>query len=208
MTRKYNEGVAASNRRRAKHGATARTKGDPVTNRAYRTWAQIKQRCNNPKAQHYHRYGGRGITMHPAWAADFSLFLKDVGDPPELGVTLDRIDNNRGYEPGNVRWAGRKEQANNRENNIRVTYGGETLTLSQWADKLGLTYKLLASRWKAGKRDPAVLFSLERGAYRTVVRHDGKLKTLVKWSEETGIPYETLWWRYRKGKPLFEEDIL
>lgn len=202
MARKYNEGVAASNRRRAKHGATARTKGTSVTDRTYRTWVQIKQRCSNPKTQHYHRYGGRGITMHLGWAADFSLFLRDVGDPPEPGVTLDRIDNNRGYEPGNVRWVGRKEQANNRENNIRVTYEGETLTLSQWADKLGLTYKLLASRWKAGKRDPAVLLSLKRNARDTLATHNGQTKTLAKWSRDTGVPYETIYWRHKHGKDI------
>jgi hypothetical protein len=202
MSRKYNEGVAASNRRRAKHGATARAKGTPVTNRTYRTWVQIKQRCNNPRAQHYHRYGGRGITMHPAWAADFSLFLEAVGDPPEPGVTLDRIDNNRGYEPGNVRWIGRKEQANNRENNIRITHEGETLTLSQWADKLGLTYKLLASRWKAGKRDPAVLLSLKRNARDTLATYNGQTKTLAKWAQDTGVPYETIYWRHKHGKDI------
>lgn len=202
MVRKYNEGVAASNRRRAKHGATARTKGDPVTNRMYLTWTGIKQRCNNPNSVHYHRYGGRGITMHPEWAADFVLFRNDVGEPPEPGATLDRIDNNRGYEPGNVRWVGRKEQANNRENNIRVTYNEETLTLSQWADKLGLTYTLLASRWKKGKRDPATLLSLRRNARDTLATYGGVTKTLKKWAQDTGVPYETLYWRHKHGKDL------
>jgi hypothetical protein len=140
--------------------------------------------------------------MHPAWAADFSLFLEAVGDPPEPGVTLDRIDNNRGYEPGNVRWIGRKEQANNRENNIRITHEGETLTLSQWADKLGLTYKLLASRWKAGKRDPAVLLSLKRNARDTLATYNGQTKTLAKWAQDTGVPYETIYWRHKHGKDI------
>lgn len=201
MTRKYNEGVAASNRRRAKHGATARTKGDPVTNRAYRTWAQIKQRCNNPKAQHYHRYGGRGITMHPAWAADFALFLKDVGDPPEPGVTLDRIDNNRGYEPGNVRWATRKEQANNRNTNVVLTHDGKTMTLKQWAEHLGWKYGLIASRWKQGLRGDE-LFAAPKLERNKGVTHNGVTRTLREWSDLSGVPYVTLHWRYKNGKDI------
>lgn len=202
MTRKYNQGVADSNSRRAKHGATARKRGMSVQSKAYATWQGVKQRCFNPNAQHYHRYGGRGITMHPAWVDDFTKFLSDVGEPAEASMTLDRIDNDGNYEPGNVRWFSRKEQANNRGNNIRVTHDGKTLTLSQWADELGMTYKLLASRWKSGKRDPFVLLSTKRSARNTLATHNGVTKTLVKWAQDTGVPYETLYWRHRHGKDI------
>lgn len=201
MLRKYNEGVAASNRRRAKHGATSRKKGDPVTNRDYRRWVSIKQRCTNPNAQHYHRYGGRGITMHPAWAADFSLFLEAVGDPPEDGATLERIDNNGNYEPGNVRWATRKEQANNRSSNVLITWDGKTMTMSQWAEHLGCKRGLLNSRWKAGLRG-AELFAPAKWVRGTTVTHNGETTTLHELSAKTGVPYPTLRWRYKHGRPL------
>jgi hypothetical protein len=72
------------------------------------------RRCENPNDQAYPRYGGRGITVCPEWRADFAAFLRDVGRRPNPELSIDRIDNDRGYEPGNVRWATAKQQANNR----------------------------------------------------------------------------------------------
>ena len=78
----------------------------------YASWQQMKQRCLNPNNPRYKDYGGRGIMIHEDWM-DFEEFLKDMGEKPK-GLTLDRIDNNWDYEPGNCRWSSYKEQNNNR----------------------------------------------------------------------------------------------
>lgn len=202
MGRPYNQGVADANRKRAKHGGAVDArlgKADPL----YAKWFGIKQRCFNPDHPHYHRYGGRGVTMCDEWANDFAAFRAAVGQQPEKGMTLDREDNNRGYEPGNVRWATRKQQANNRETNVMLTHNNQTMTLKQWAEHLGYTYALVAGRWKGGERDPAVILAPPKYERNKLVEWNGQAKTLAKWAEETGVPYVTLHWRHKNGKPLF-----
>jgi hypothetical protein len=138
--------------------------------------------------------------MLQEWADSFAAFRRDVGEP-EPGMSIDRIDNNGNYEPSNVRWVTKKEQANNRSTNTLVEHNGMSLTLSQWADRLGVKYGLLSSRWKKGLRG-AELLAPPKWERNKVVTYNGETKTLVKWAEDTGVPYETLHWRCKHGKDL------
>lgn len=118
--------------------------------KTYRTWIGLKVRCTNPYDKGYPSYGGRGITICPRWLESFENFLEDMGEAPEA-MSLDRIDNNGNYEPGNCRWATMKEQGNNRRSNRLIEFEGKTQTIMQWAREKGLTFdtlrKRLESKW-------------------------------------------------------------
>lgn len=82
--------------------------------RAYRSWCAMKQRCLDPNSKSHDRYGGRGITVCERWRDHFTAFLADMGCPDTPGLSIDRIDPNGNYEPGNCRWADKFTQARNR----------------------------------------------------------------------------------------------
>ena len=107
------------------------------------------QRCLNPKHPSYADYGGRGITVCDEWRESAAAFVRYISPRPK-GMTLERIDNDRGYEPGNIRWATRAEQVRNRRNNIIVQLGEERLVLKDACARLGMSYDAIWRRLKRG----------------------------------------------------------
>lgn len=116
----------------------------------YRAWQQMRLRCLDPEHAAYASYGGRGITVCDRWREDPAAFIADLGPKPSPKHELDRIDNDKGYEPGNCRWVTRKVNDRNRRSNRFVTFRGETLTIAEWCERLGLpgdTVRWRLSRW-------------------------------------------------------------
>jgi hypothetical protein len=111
----------------------------------YHIWSSMVQRCTNPKNPKYSDYGGRGINIYEPWLK-FSNFLADIGYRPNPSAEIDRIDNNLGYQPDNVRWSSRSEQNNNRRGNRTLDYKGETHTIAEWSKKLNIKYDTLYIR--------------------------------------------------------------
>jgi hypothetical protein len=110
----------------------------------WKSWDQMRRRC---RENHKSRkdYFDRGITVHPA-LLDFQAFLAEIGPCPGEGYTVERKNNNLGYEPGNIRWATAKEQARNRRSTRLVTHNGKTQCIAAWAEELGMPPKVLACR--------------------------------------------------------------
>ena len=115
--------------------------------RLYRIWFGMKCRCHKKTAPDYPRYGGRGITVCDEWRNDFQVFYDwAMANGYQDNLTIDRIDSNGNYLPGNCRWVDSSAQNNNKRNNHYVTYNGETLTISEWSKRLGISKETLHSR--------------------------------------------------------------
>lgn len=113
----------------------------------YSTWNSMMARCFNSEVQHFDRYGGRGITVCARWASSFEAFLEDMGPRPSPEHSLDRYPNNDGnYEPGNCRWATKKEQSRNMRTNRIVNFQGRDMTLAEAVEIAGLPRNVVSAR--------------------------------------------------------------
>jgi hypothetical protein len=129
----------------AKHiRALSTTHGQSNRTRTYSIWKGIRKRCLSPASKNWPLYGGRGIHVCAEWS-DYSKFLADMGEAP-AGKSIDRIDTNGHYEPGNCRWADKITQMNNMRTNVIIQFRGERMTLKQWSTKLGIPYHRLYQR--------------------------------------------------------------
>lgn len=120
----------------------------------YKAWHSMIRRCSDSSLHNYHRYGGRGIVVCDRWLKSFETFLKDVGVRPTPKHSIDRIDNDGNYEPGNVKWSTNEEQARNSTSARMITFQGQTKCLQDWADHLGIkrtTLRMRLDKWSIHK---------------------------------------------------------
>lgn len=157
-----------------------------VNTRIYKIWAGMLTRCSNLREQSFPYYGGRGITVCENWRLSFPAFLADMGHP-KIGESIDRIDNDGNYEPGNCRWANASQQQRNKSNNRLLTAFGETKTLIAWSEDRRCTHKsesTIRSRLKEGVHiEDALMFPATRNRNRSSLYHLAfdELKTLREW---------------------------
>lgn len=140
------------------------TKHGLYQSREYRSWNAMMQRCYNPKSSSFPAYGGRGISVHADWHGPDGVlkFCEFMGPRPE-GMSLDRIEPNGNYEPGNVRWASKEIQNNNKRKTAYITVNGVTLSQAQWARRVGLSRNAVAERINRGW-PPEIAATLPKGS--------------------------------------------
>lgn len=135
--------VIASNTR---HGLAVRgNKAD-----GYSTWMKMNSRCHTKSDKNFHHYGGRGISVCDRWRHDFVAFTSDMGPRPSPGHSIERINNDGNYEPANCRWATQKDQTRNQRRNRLLTLKGETMVLTAWSERLGISVQTIHSRLARG----------------------------------------------------------
>lgn len=145
--------------RSTKHGYATRAR----KSKAYKIWDGIIERCTNPNSRAFKYYGGRGIEICERWRNNFENFLADMGEPP-ANCSIDRINNDGNYEPGNCRWATHKQQCRNQRSNLVVEAWGIKKTLAEWAELTNLKYSTIQARLSRGwQAEIALSYPLVRG---------------------------------------------
>jgi DNA-binding phage protein len=166
----------------------------------YFVWRHMIRRCYCNRDTSFYLYGARGIVVCERWRNSFLDFLKDMGSRP-IGRSIERIDNDGNYEPGNCTWATPLEQANNQRKNRKLTFNGQTKTMAQWARLVGLSWDGLKRRIASGWNENDILSIAPRmgplGSRGNPIEFSGCSKTISQWARDTGIPRACLSRRIR-----------
>lgn len=180
-------------------GETPAKKKKYRNSRLNKIWSDMKARCYDPKTQAYKFYGERGITVCEEWLdkevveypstkgwLSFKNWALTHGYADDL--TIDRIDNNKGYSPDNCRWVSIKTQCNNTRHNRFITYNGRTQTMVQWSEEFGyetLVYRLHVAHWPVEKA-----FETPENADYRLIAYNGKTQSLAEWCRELNLAYD------------------
>lgn len=169
-------------------------------------WDSMIRRCTDPRVDRYPNYGGRGIKVCDRWRDSFDAFVEDMGERPSSDYSIDRIDVNGNYEPGNVRWLPKSEQPRNQTKNVWITACGRTMLMVDWARELGCCDATIHGRLKRGwSQERAVTVPADsrrgHGDGATKVTAFGKTMRISEWSRESGLPEHTIRHRIKVGWP-------
>lgn len=126
------------------------TKHGQADTRLYKIWQGMIQRCTNHNYTGYKNYGGRGICVCDEWLNFITFYIWATRNGYDSVLSIDRVNNNGNYEASNCRWSNRIEQNNNSRHNVCLEYNGQTKTIHQWSDVLGISYANLQRRIKTG----------------------------------------------------------
>lgn len=170
--------------------------------RLYLTWKSMHSRCNNPNTASYKNYGSRGIKVCERWRS-FYLFLEDMYPSYKEGLTLDRVDVDRGYSKDNCRWATVEEQSNNKRDSIKIEYKGKVYTEAQLDRAFNIKRTTMQRRRRAGWTVEELIFGKSNLESIRNITYQGKTyKSLKDIAEDFGIEAGTFRYRIRKGWPL------
>jgi len=168
----------------------------------YHTWANMIQRCTNPKLHNYKNYGGRGISVCEEWRTSFVSFVRDMGPRPSAQHSIDRKENDGNYEPGNCVWATPAQQAANKRKGVqRVSIGQETKPLKDWAARAGVTVDCISQRISRGLT--GVHLVAPRWTERTNgmrITLGGETLTVRECCKRAGIARRTFYERIARGE--------
>lgn len=184
-----------------RQGDLARSHNSP---RLHRIWSGMKTRCTDANSTNFKNYGGRGITVTPEWMRSFRTFVEwALAHGYKDGLSIERIDNNGSYGPSNCRWATAEEQGNNKRNNRIIEFDGQQLTISQWAEKLGMSRDVLANRIYNGRSiEDSLTLPVEDGQLNKIIIFQGKSQTVSEWANSLGIRPYLLLQRLNREMPL------
>lgn len=182
-------------------GCIARSANGNSRTKEYNSLRGAISRCYNPNNKKYKNYGVRGITVSERYrgADGVDNLIQDIGTKPGPEFSLDRIDNDGNYCPGNLQWSNPKQQAGHKTTSRMITYKDETLTLEEWSQRTGILSDTIAHRLKRGWSTEK---ALEAGLYDTAKKYiefNGQTKSLSEWAKLTGIPTPNLLYRIKAG---------
>lgn len=155
-------------------------------------WRAMRKRCFCKNDKAYKDYGGRGITVCDEWNDFMAFYEWSMNNGYSEELSLDRIDNDGNYCPENCRWTDSITQGNNKRNNFRVEYNGETKTLAEWSRITGIGSSTIKSRIISGWSIEDALFCKPKSSFEVNITYNGETHTLTEWSKITGISYSSL----------------
>lgn len=173
----------------------------------YKQWILMVRRCHAPESDNYKYYGARGIAVCSLWREsleEYEFYIAQLPHYGEAGYSLDRIDNDGNYEPGNVRFSTMSEQLRNTRRTRLFTFAGKTQCVTAWSEELGIPvttlYQRLTSGWSVEEMFSTPIYEKGMGTRRSrMITYQGITKCLLAWSEQYGVRYTTLIQRLDNG---------